>query len=78
MQSGSDDKLRTIILSVITQNWQKTAMVIMKAFQVCKAQQVPADEDRIAGHLEELIESGQVEAQGQLSNWRYSELRLRE
>jgi hypothetical protein len=35
-----------------------------------------ADADSVAGRVRALVENGQLEAQGDLSGWRYSEVRL--
>ena len=34
------------------------------------------EDDKIAGQIMDLLELDQLEARGDLSNWRYSELRL--
>jgi Protein of unknown function len=65
-----------VILSVLTPKWRKVAMIIGMAKDVFENKQIEIDEDTLASRVEALCEEGRIESQGNLSNWRGSEVRL--
>ena len=69
----SDQELDRLIISLALPNWQKVAMVIAKSFDRLDMQ---IDADRLAARIEHLVRTGRLESQGNLSRWRYSEIRL--
>ena len=64
------------VLSSIGPRWQKVAMVIIRAEEKFYGH-LPEGEDAkiIAARLEFLIETGRLESQGDISRWRFSEVR---
>jgi Protein of unknown function len=73
--SANHAKLDEAILSQTSTNWLKVARVIAKS-----AEALGNESDETYGALEEriveLVAAGKLEAQGDLSNWRHSEVRL--
>lgn len=70
-----DDRIDAIVLSRAQPNWRKVAMIV--SLTVRRAGR--DDEgfaDAVAARIVTLVESGRLEAQGDLSNWRFSEVRL--
>jgi len=73
-----------LILSFAKVQWRKVAMIISQVLSECRRRGVDVDEDGIAertcnGVAERicaLVEDGQLEAQGDLSRWRHSEVKL--
>ena len=65
-----------LILSLLSPNWRKVAMIIGKAHDVFESRRIEINEDALASRIEALCKEGRVESQGNLSNWRGSEVRL--
>ncbi len=60
------------LIANVGQRWRKVAMVLALA-----AEQLASDNfDLLAERLQLLVAGGQLEAQGDLSRWRHSEVRL--
>ncbi len=68
--------LDAIILSTLMRNWLKTARIINDAAAICKDRFVPLDFEVIGARIQVLADQRQLEAQGNLSMWRHSEVRL--
>ena len=66
------------ILSVAQKSWRKVAMIIVKASLVEGAGLLNNDEGHqvIASRVEALVQDGRLVAQGDLTYWRHSEVRL--
>ena len=64
------------ILNAAGDRWTKVAMVIAKAAQAIDGH-LPDDEraEVFAQRIETLVVDGRLTAQGNLSNWRHSEVR---
>lgn len=76
MATASD--LEEALLAAINSRWTKVAMVFGRAE---RASGLTFDEDEdvfeaLAERLRELVASGKVLAQGDLNEWRFSEVRL--
>ena len=72
----SDAKIDELVLSKAQCYWQKVAKII---FLVTKALGLePTDEQGkvVQNRIEALVATGRLEAQGDVSNWRHSEVRL--
>jgi hypothetical protein len=73
-----------LILSFAKVQWRKVAMIISQVLSECRRRGVDVDEDgvaeRICNGIAEricaLVKDGQLEAQGDLSRWRHSEVKL--
>ena len=66
------------ILSVAHKSWRKVAMIIAKASLV-EGVGLPNDDEGhqvIASRIKALVQDGHLLAQGNLDNWRHSEVRL--
>jgi len=71
-----DQELDKLILSLAKPRWQKTAMVIAKTLQQLGAGYSDEPAGKVAKKVEQLVGSKRLEAQGDLSRWRSSEIRL--
>ena len=76
MTSSSDAPLDDLILSVVKPNWQKVAMVLVKALRLSESRGFETNYDALAARISALCKAGRLESQGNLSRWRYSEVRL--
>ena len=63
--------LDTLILATVQPDWRKVAFVIAS---VCHSSN--ADEQSVASRIGQMVADRQLEAQGDLSKWRFSEVRL--
>jgi hypothetical protein len=68
----SDQELDSTVMSRVSTEWQKVAMIIGRSL---KPPQMEVAE-RLAARIEHLVRTGQLESQGNLSDWRHSEIRL--
>lgn len=65
------------ILSYTTERWLKVAMIIVKTVDD-KTVKFANEEDElvvVAEHIEHLVEDGKLLSQGDLKQWRHSEVR---
>ena len=69
----SPDEIDQVILAHCREQWLKVARVIG---DTVNALDVPTTPEAIADRLATLIKVGRLEAQGNIANWRYSEVRL--
>lgn len=65
-----------LVLSLAGPHWQKSAMIIAKALERLAEAAPEGGAEAIARSLRHLVETGRLEARGDLSNWRSSEVRL--
>ena len=68
-----DNDLDALILGVAKDRWQKVAMVIAKTRDLAAPD---IDLDEIARRIRALVAAKRLEGVGDLSNWRFSEVRL--
>ena len=68
----SDDALDELLLAQVKKHWLKVAMVVGMAMKPYEAW----DEERVGKRIATLVEAGKVESQGDVRNWRHSEIRL--
>jgi hypothetical protein len=76
MSNGLPSKLDEIIVSFAREEWRKTAFVITKTLHYCEDNNIQASDEMIADRILFLCTAGDLEAQGNLSDWRHSEVRL--
>jgi len=57
-------------------NWRKMAKIVGDVLTVCRARSMPLNAEVIAARIQELAETGRIESAGNLTMWRYSEVRL--
>ena len=70
-------EIEAAILAVVGGRWMKVAMVIAKVVDAMSGG-LPAGEEgceRVSEHVEVLVRTGRLEAQGNTKNWRFSEVR---
>ncbi|RZJ27885.1 MAG: hypothetical protein EON85_10275 [Brevundimonas sp.] len=74
---SSTDALDNFILDAVDSSWQKVAMVVAKAI-TDQGLEFPKSEDDaefVASRIRLLVQAGHLEAAGDVSNWRFSEIR---
>jgi hypothetical protein len=65
-----------LILSSAKAQWRRVAMIVSQVLGECGRLGINIDEHGVAERICALVEGGQLEAQGNLSRWRYSEVKL--
>ena len=65
-----------IILSVASTRWRKVAMIIATAHNECEKNEIAITYDDLAARIETMVKDGRLDGQGDLSNWRASEVKL--
>ena len=75
----TSEELDELILATASPHWQKVAMIIAKVSQNERFASANVDTqlDLIADRIGNLVANGQLSAQGDISNWRHSEIRLK-
>ena len=76
MSAQSHQHLDEIVLSFADVQWRKVAMIISKVLDECRHRGIDINCYGIARRIRALVGSGQLEAQGDLSLWRRSEIEL--
>ncbi|WP_413665429.1 DUF3658 domain-containing protein [Microbulbifer sp. CNSA002] len=71
-----DLEIDKVILSQATKNWRKMAMIIGLTQNKTGLDDNNCDAERIAKRIYYLVQSGQLESQGEITNWRFSEVKL--
>jgi hypothetical protein len=73
---ASHQRVEILILSVARCQWRKVAMIIGQVLGALAHDGLEGSDHDIADRIQSLVESGKLEAQGGLSTWRYSEVKL--
>jgi tagatose-1,6-bisphosphate aldolase non-catalytic subunit AgaZ/GatZ len=76
--SVTESDVDKLIFAALRGNWRKVAMIVGNVFQMCETRSIPLSDEVIAARIQELAEAGRIESQGNLTKWRYSEVRLRQ
>ena len=76
MSVSPNSNIDDVILAVAREQWRKVAFVIAMIVDARNHQPVEGDYDFVAARIVALVEEGRLESQGDLSNWRHSEVRL--
>jgi len=74
--SSNDETLDGLILSAATKDWQKTAVLISKVFDDPAFDKANNTAQIVAERLYILLDSGKLEATGNIRRWRDSNVRL--
>ena len=74
MTAASD--IDQVLLSFCEGRWLKVARIIGNTLQTFEKRGVRVSADEIDVRMEVLVDTGQLEAQGNIRKWRYSEVRL--
>lgn len=69
------EKIDAALLSQVPNRWRKVAMVVSLAMEVLKDQHLGIPDLYYAQRVTLLVERGKLQAQGDLSRMRYSEVR---
>ena len=74
---SSTSALDKFVLDAVDSNWQKVAMVVAKALTDHDLKFPESDDDAefVASRIRQLVQTGQLEASGDISDWRFSEIR---
>jgi hypothetical protein len=78
MSPASNQYIDGLILSTAVSQWRKVAFIVGSVFDECRKNGTRTSVYAIAGRIRALVDEGKLEAQGNLSRWRYSEVRLPE
>ena len=70
----SDQELDELILSHAKNQWLKVARVIGDVLRVANSNL--GEGQKIESRIKMLVDSGRLESAGDVSNWRFSEIRL--
>jgi hypothetical protein len=76
MSARSEGDVDRLILSFAQVQWRKVATIISKAVDASGRGRGDAELHAVAERVRALVEDGRLEAQGDLSKWRHSEVRL--
>jgi hypothetical protein len=76
MSARSDEQVDSLILAFAQVQWRKVAMIVGQVVSECRRSGRDLGPDDVAKRISALVEIGQLEAQGDLSKWRHSEVRL--
>ncbi|HMK81959.1 MAG TPA: DUF3658 domain-containing protein [Xanthobacteraceae bacterium] len=76
MTTVPDPDIDAEILSAASDKWQKVAMIVAKVMSRHSEQTVESEYDLVARRIGALVNDGRLESQGDVSNWRRSEVRL--
>ena len=78
----TNKELDALILDSVIQRYLKVARIIVDVGEKIDPDNYLTmsheDHDKIAQRIYALVENGQLEAQGDISKWRYSEIRLKQ
>jgi hypothetical protein len=75
----SESVIDQLLLSFCQERWLKVARIIGYTLQALEQREPELDDgiaDAINARMAHLVSSGQLEAQGNIKNWRYSEVRV--
>jgi uncharacterized protein DUF6968/uncharacterized protein DUF3658 len=65
-----------MVQQVAKPNWLKVARIVADVLSECERHQMDVSGDSVADSIRFLVEQGKLEAQGDLAQWRFSEVRL--
>ncbi len=71
-----NEKIDQMIMSIVNERWQKVAMVVATVLLDGGEEFYSVDDISVAERVAALVEEGKLESQGDLSEMRYSEVRL--
>jgi hypothetical protein len=77
VENASNEYLDDLILSQSRHRELKVALIFGHVRQKCGAEGRIVSDEKLNERLRYLIDSGELEAFGDVSNWRFSEVRLK-
>jgi hypothetical protein len=75
--SVTERDLDEMIFSLLQPQWRKMAMILVLADEYCKERAWPVEYEIVAARIQALAETEQLDHQGDLRMWRFSEVRLK-
>jgi hypothetical protein len=75
----TDEAIDQAILTYLSDaggRWRKVAVVVSRAAVAAKWPEEDQGYERVASRIEALVEDGRLMAQGDIKNWRFSEVRI--
>ena len=72
----TNSQIDEVIFSVLKPNWRKVAMIVTQAHAVFESKHIDIAYEVIGSRIEALCDEGRIDSQGNLANWRGSEVRL--
>lgn len=72
----SQPRIDELLLSHVASSWRKAAMVIGTVLLEHREELAGTDDSALLKHLQALTDSGRIEARGDLSQMRFSEVRI--
>jgi hypothetical protein len=77
VENASNEYLDDLILSQ-ARHWQlKVALIFARVRQKCETESRSVSDEKLNERLRYLVDSGELESFGDISNWRFSEVRLK-
>jgi hypothetical protein len=76
VSARSHQAVDRLILSVAQAQWRKVAMILSQVIAARGGRGDDAELEYVAQRVRTLVENGRLQAQGDLSKWRHSEVRL--
>jgi hypothetical protein len=77
VENASNEYLDDLILSQ-ARHWQlKVALIFARVRQKCEVEDCLVSDEKLNERLRYLIDSGELQAFGDISNWRFSEVQLK-
>jgi len=73
--SISETDLDAAILSTVKADWRKVAFVVGTVLRTLFNRGLQISDEIVAARIQELAKQGQIEGQGDLRKWRFSEVR---
>jgi hypothetical protein len=74
VENASNEYLDDVILSQAGYRQLKVAMLHVRVWDKCKAEGRIVSNEKFDERLRRLVDSGELEAFGDISNWRFSEV----
>jgi len=75
--SVTEHDLDEMIFALLKPRWQKVAMMLVRAQNYCKERAWPLEVEIVAARIQALADDEQIDHQGDLRMWRFSEVRLK-
>ena len=72
----TDAELDARIIFFARTQYLKVARVLGDVLHECDSKGIEVSDDRLQARLDALIKAGKLESAGDVSNWRYSEVKL--
>jgi hypothetical protein len=74
LENASNEYLDDVILSQAGHRQLKVAMLHVRVWDKCKAEERTVSNERFNERLRHLVDAGELRAFGDIANWQYSEV----